>query len=34
VVVNIDTLYRELGAQEPRNLIRLFERMALYARGA
>jgi cyclase len=30
VVVNVDTLYRELGAPDPRNLIRLFERMATY----
>jgi cyclase len=30
VVVNVDTLYRELGAPDPRNLIHLFERMATY----
>jgi len=34
VVVNVDTLYRDLGAREPRDLMRLFERMALYAAGA
>ena len=31
IVVNVDTLYRELGAREPRNLMLLFERMAAYA---
>jgi cyclase len=31
IVVNVDTLYRELGAPEPRNMIRLFERMATYS---
>jgi glyoxylase-like metal-dependent hydrolase (beta-lactamase superfamily II) len=31
IVVNVDTLYRELGAREPRNMIRLFERMATYS---
>lgn len=30
IVVNVDTLYRELGGSEPRNMIRLFERMATY----
>jgi glyoxylase-like metal-dependent hydrolase (beta-lactamase superfamily II) len=30
VVVNVDTLYRELGAPAPRNLLHLFERMATY----
>lgn len=30
IVVNVDTLYREHGADAPRNVIQLFERMASY----